>query len=468
MLDLRDIEELPVFGPPRSWKALCATEIGKASLVILVTNLSQYHVLGSKLFAQKMTSAILSLLVEKQDLLLEALNSRYDCFPLDKSREQSWIRKNPLVVANAYAPKQSRTVKPLTAEEKEEIEMVMAQVRLEAEKHFGKSTNLRKALCSLNMPDKGNYLRLIRNLKKDGRTFERFGRARPELSAVAKQKRLRFCKWLLEQMDNTPRFLEQLLHTDECSISLRDTAFGKNFGWWVKEGEDVPERQLLNFSQKFNTKIMVAACIGTNLKLSLRVFVEEQNNGKLKAIRENSDGYQSICLTPWFNEMKELGHITDNADGKNELTDRIFIQDGASSHTSMSSLNVLDEYFGLGRVITGVAAGKEAGATFREKRMAEWPPHSPDLNPLDFSLWTNLKYKVKLELGKQQKLYFDSLEHARETILRVWNEEVKQEDINAMCLKLGDKARLVVSLEGGTTEGYKANRGTFSVRNPRI
>jgi len=157
MLDLRDIEELPIFGPPRGWKALCATEIGKASLTILVTNLSQYHVLGAKLFAQKMTSAILSLLCEKQDLLLEALNSRYDCFPLDKSGEQSWIRKNPLCVANAYAPKQPRTVKPLTVEEKEEIERVMAQVRLEAEKHFGKSNNLRKALCSLGMPDKGNF-----------------------------------------------------------------------------------------------------------------------------------------------------------------------------------------------------------------------------------------------------------------------------------------------------------------------
>ncbi len=260
------------------------------------------------------------------------------------------------------------------------------------------------------MPDKANYLRLYKNLKKEGRSFERFGKAKPELNAIAKQKRLNFCKWLLEQVDNTPNFLEQLCHTDECSISLRDTAFGHNFGWWVKAGEAVPERQLLNYSQKFNTKIMVAACIGTNLKLSLRVFVEEQNNGKLKAIRENSDGYQKICLEPWLNEMKALGHIAVNSDGKNVLTDRVFVQDGASSHTSMSSLNVLDEYFGLGRVITGVAAGKEAGATYREKRMIEWPPHSPDLNPLDFSLWSNLKYKIKQELGKQQKLYFSSLE----------------------------------------------------------
>ncbi len=107
MLDLQDVEELPVFGAPRTWTELCQTEIGKWGLVILMSNLAQYHKLGPKIFAQKLNSGILSLLCEKHALLESALNVRYDCFPLDKRGEQCWIRKNPLARACKYAPKKN-------------------------------------------------------------------------------------------------------------------------------------------------------------------------------------------------------------------------------------------------------------------------------------------------------------------------------------------------------------------------
>jgi inhibitor of nuclear factor kappa-B kinase subunit alpha len=54
-----------------------------------------------------------------------------------------------------------------------------------------------------------------------------------------------------------------------------------------------------------------------------------------------------------------------------------FMQDGATSHTAMYSINVLNKVF--------------------EDRLIScrlWPARSPDLNPCDFYLWGNLKDKV--------------------------------------------------------------------------
>ena len=57
-----------------------------------------------------------------------------------------------------------------------------------------------------------------------------------------------------------------------------------------------------------------------------------------------------------------------------------FQQDGATPHTSGAVLTWLHETFG-DRLIS-----------YRTNHV--WPPHSPDLNPLDFFLWGYLKEKV--------------------------------------------------------------------------
>ncbi|CAG5091761.1 Oidioi.mRNA.OKI2018_I69.PAR.g13232.t1.cds [Oikopleura dioica] len=466
LINVDRIEELPVIRSPRTWKQFASSDLGYIYLQILCTNLSQYFVLGPVTFEKKFNAAILGLFIERYTLLVDAMNNGYKAFSLDKNQEKQWIRKNPFAISNFIRPKEPiPDDKPLTDEEKQQVQLVVDKMREQAPTHYAQSNNLRKALAELGMPGWSNYSRVFRLLAKDGYSFERFGKAKPELSKEAKQKRLAFCKWLLEEVERTPDFLQQLLHTDECSISMREEKFGRNLGWWVKDNE-APPQHLLSFSKKFNAKIMIACCIGHNIKLSLRVFVEEQANGKLKSIKENSLGYQKICLEPWYEDLAAHGHIHIREDGTSELVGRVYVQDGARSHTSASSLEFLDAHFSLDRCITGVACGEIQGQAHREKRMHEWPPHSPDLNPLDFSLWAHLKSKVREELGRNKKLYFDSLEHAREVINLVWSQ-IDQSKINNMCQKLLDKAKQVVHLEGGTTEGYKANRGSLSVRDPQ-
>ena len=57
-----------------------------------------------------------------------------------------------------------------------------------------------------------------------------------------------------------------------------------------------------------------------------------------------------------------------------------FQQDGATPHTAGDVVDWLSQTFG------------DRFISFRTER--EWPPHSPDLNPLDFFLWGHLKERV--------------------------------------------------------------------------
>lgn len=64
-----------------------------------------------------------------------------------------------------------------------------------------------------------------------------------------------------------------------------------------------------------------------------------------------------------------------------DLTGVWFQQDGATAHCTLNTLELLSVYFD-GKVISRNAA-------------TEWPPHSPDLNPLDYFLWGVLDEKVQ-------------------------------------------------------------------------
>ena len=71
-------------------------------------------------------------------------------------------------------------------------------------------------------------------------------------------------------------------------------------------------------------------------------------------------------------EAAYLATPTGNSDAKSW----IWMQDGASSHTATGVAAYLDKYLG------------------KKRWIRDWPPSSPDLNPLDFSLWSVLKSRV--------------------------------------------------------------------------
>ena len=77
--------------------------------------------------------------------------------------------------------------------------------------------------------------------------------------------------------------------------------------------------------------------------------------------------------------------------------DWVFQQDGAPAHTSKTTQEYLD------------------GATPDVIRKDEWPPQSPDCNPMDYVVWDSLSQKVYA--GKQDKFTENELKKTDSKVL---------------------------------------------------
>ena len=69
--------------------------------------------------------------------------------------------------------------------------------------------------------------------------------------------------------------------------------------------------------------------------------------------------------------LPAIGGLYPNGDG-------IFVQDGASAHTSDVCQNYLQDVMGNGDLV----------------KKTQWPPKSPDLNPLEYHVWKAIEEKI--------------------------------------------------------------------------
>ena len=106
----------------------------------------------------------------------------------------------------------------------------------------------------------------------------------------------------------------------------------------------------------------------------------------------------------------------------------VFRQDGAPSHTSMVTQAHLEE------------------ATPEFIKKDEWPPQSPDCNPMDYGIWDSLKEKVYR--GMRDKLTEQAL---KDRIILSW-EEISVGEIRKNISAWKKRLRLVVDEDGGHIE----------------
>ncbi len=99
-----------------------------------------------------------------------------------------------------------------------------------------------------------------------------------------------------------------------------------------------------------------------------------------------------------------------------DVTKMWFQQDGATPHTATIVVDLLQKTFG------------DRFISFRTNN--EWPPHSPDLSPLDFYLWGYLKDRVYKPSPK-------SLEELKVNIRR----EIRKIDIDTSQAVIGNFKR---------------------------
>ena len=109
--------------------------------------------------------------------------------------------------------------------------------------------------------------------------------------------------------------------------------------------------------------------------------------------------------------------------------DFIFMQDAATSHTSNLCQNYLMQ---------------ELGTRFITKN--EWPPASPDCNPLDYYFWDALSTAV---YGCRREPFQD-LDELKSAIKRVWRDVAGRIDILRKAIdQFRPRLRAVVKENGG-------------------
>lgn len=173
---------------------------------------------------------------------------------------------------------------------------------------------------------------------------------------------------------------------------------------------------LLNFSEKkivthrhFPKSVMVWAGISDSGKTPL-VFVE-------RGVKINSQVYQEQILrnvvVPWSRK-----HFKNRR--------RTFQQDWAPAHSARSTMDFCRENF----------------PKVWEKDL--WPSNSPDLNPMDFSVWGILENEIS-------STKHVSIDHLKKSLQRAW-AKISNRTLSTIVKNFRKRLEACVAAEGGNFE----------------
>ena len=152
------------------------------------------------------------------------------------------------------------------------------------------------------------------------------------------------------------QLLDKIIFSDEKLFTIEEATNKQNDRILAPTSSSITEKHLYVKRTQKPQSVMVWAGISTKGRNPL-VFVPV-------GAKINSSTYQKLILEP---VAKDLSKTMFNKEPF------LFQQDGAPAHTSNISQNWLRE--NIPDFIT-----KE-----------DWPPSSPDLNPMDFSIWSILE-----------------------------------------------------------------------------
>jgi inhibitor of nuclear factor kappa-B kinase subunit alpha len=230
------------------------------------------------------------------------------------------------------------------------------------------------------------------------------------ISEATRLKRLQRSKQLLRRL--TQQRVKSIFFTDEKIFHLSPPVNTQNNRVWsTGRKRDVKPERLLVQRAKFSTHVMVSAgvCYGGKGRLH---FVDEK-------AKINTQYYINNLLPKLFDDSREL------------LTNQfIFQQDGAPAHTSRQTQEWITQN----------------SPDFISKN--EWPPNSPDLNPLDYHVWGAMLHKYQQLSPKPANK--EQLKHALQTI---W-DELPQDSINKAVLAFRKRLRACVAVDGKHFENF--------------
>lgn len=228
------------------------------------------------------------------------------------------------------------------------------------------------------------------------------------LNAATQQKRLERSKALLRRL--TVSRAKRVFFTDEKAFYLDPLVGAQNNRVWAAGRKaDVPAERLLMQRAKFSPHVMVSAgvCYGGKGRLH---FVPDKT--KINA------GYYSSDLLPLL--LQDCHNLLQH--------DFVFQQDGAPAHTAQQT----QEWIATN------------APDFIKKD--EWPPNSPDLNPLDYCVWGVMvaayeKHRPKPSTKAELKVVLQT----------IW-DSLSQETINKAITAFRKRLRACIKADGGHFE----------------
>lgn len=240
-----------------------------------------------------------------------------------------------------------------------------------------------------------------------------------KLAKAQRKKRLDRAKELKARFSNGRH--RQILFSDEKYFSIQEAYNPQNDRIWSVEEPPISERVVER--QMKPQGVMVWAGVGYNAKAPL-IFVKA-------GVKINTDVYRKEILKPV--EKWAWEHYGFDEDGY--WNDWTFQQDGAPSHTSIHENP--DKF----RVPTQTWLDNHFPDFIKKD---QWPPASPDLNPLDYSIWSILESEVNAEAHT-------SVESLKEAIVTAFNN-LSQETINKSIDDWMRRLDAVIDAEGGHFE----------------
>lgn len=230
----------------------------------------------------------------------------------------------------------------------------------------------------------------------------------PLLTTAQQETRLHRSKALLKDVKHAARG-RSILFSDEKIFTVDAISNRRNDRWIGNDPREVADHVKYANSTKHPASVMVFGLVSSDGKKMPPVFIPS-------GIRINTDRYLEILeseVKPWVQANYPEGNY-------------VFQQDGAPAHTSKRT----QDWLGV---------NMEA---FWSKVM--WPPQSPDLNPLDYSIWATV------EEGACKKPH-PSVPALKKSIVRSWTK-MTEDYIKKTCQAFRGRLEAVVAAKGGHIE----------------